>query len=82
MNNPQLEISFLNINGLSKEKLESESFIQELLKPFSINNLVETFTNKDSKISVANFKDFHSYRKNELKSSKRSLGGILCYFRQ
>ena len=82
MNNPQLEISFLNINGLSKEKLKSDSFIQEILKPFSINCMVETFTNKDSKISVANFKHFHSYQTKELKSSKRSSGGILCYFRQ
>lgn len=82
MNNPHLEISFLNINRLSKEKLKSEKFIKEILTLFSINCLVETFTNKDSQISVANLKEFHSYRQNELKSSKRSSGGILCYLKQ
>ena len=62
--------------------ITDESFAKNLLNPFSINCLVQTFTNKDSNLTINGFDHFHSFRKNELKSSKRSSGGIVCYFRQ
>ena len=82
MSRSRIELSFLNINGLTNNKLTDESFAKNLLNPFSVNCLVETFTNKDSNLTINGFNHFHSFRKNELKSSKRSSGGIVCYFRQ
>ena len=35
MDVPNIEISFLNINGLSKEKLKDEDFVENLLKIIS-----------------------------------------------
>ena len=69
-----------NVEGLTYLKKTSEDFTK-IISNYDIICLYETWTGKNSKITVDGYKAIHSYRRFQHRRAKRASGGIIIYIK-
>ena len=69
-----------NVEGLTYLKKTIEDFTK-IISNYDIICLYETWTGKNSKITIDGYKAIHSYRRFQHRRAKRASGGIIIYIK-
>ncbi|KAK6196404.1 hypothetical protein SNE40_001636 [Patella caerulea] len=74
-----IKLSTWNIHGINEttgdSKITNSQVVKNYIEPFDIIGLLETWTNKESNLSLENYNYFHSFKK----TNRR--GGVIVYFK-
>ena len=77
----RFKIGFWNVNGLGKEKIQHEDFVN-IVNTYDILCLTETWREEGKKLPTPNgYKGIHHNRKHKNEKAKRNSGGILLLYK-